>query len=115
MSGLYKEAMKFSSQLGKVGWAVTISALYGNGIDLYQQCNMDGWLTEACGRATTKNVTSGLFNAATGYYMGFALAAIPVTGGLSIAIVGAGALAWGLYGGDISNKVGDKVEGWFFD
>ncbi|WP_299004855.1 hypothetical protein [uncultured Shewanella sp.] len=115
MSGLYKEAMKFSSQLGKVGWAVTISALYGNGIDLYQQCNMNGWLTEACARATTKNVISGVVNVGSGWLIGTALAFAPVTGGLSIAIVGAGSLAWGLEGGDISNQFGDKIEELIFD
>lgn len=47
--------------------------------------------------------------------VGIALAAIPVTGGLSIALVAGGTLFWGLYGGDISNNVGKFAEEVIFD
>ncbi|EOW9269253.1 TPA: hypothetical protein PX805_003729 [Vibrio cholerae] len=47
--------------------------------------------------------------------IGYGLALAPVTGGLSIVLVGSGALAWGLYGGDISNKWGVWGEEVLFD
>jgi len=41
--------------------------------------------------------------------------AAPVTGGLSIVLVSAGTLAWGIYGGDLSNNIGQKAERIIFD
>ncbi|QCF35716.1 hypothetical protein [Salinivibrio sp. YCSC6] len=61
------------------------------------------------------NVVSGAVNLGTGIRIGIALAAIPVTGGLSIALVAGGTLFWGLYGGEISDKVGMFAEEVIFD
>ena len=89
--------------------------LYGNAADIYKTCDMNGAINEACGRSAVRNVSSGIFNVITGYVIGFALAAVPVTGGLSIILVGAGTLAWGVYGGDTSNDIGSVVEEVIFD
>ncbi|WP_299492738.1 hypothetical protein [uncultured Shewanella sp.] len=115
MSGLYKEAMKFSSQLGKVGWGVTLLGLYSNAADIYEQCTADSEFNEACKRATTKNGVSMFTNVVVGWAIGAGIGLIPVTGGLSIVLVGAGTLAWGLNGGDISNDLGDWAEEMIFE
>lgn len=115
MTALYKQSMQFSKMLNKTGWLVVGLGLYGNGQDIYQECNMSGLMAESCQRSATKNISSGLFNATIGYGIGIALAAIPVTGGLSILLVGAGSLAWGVTGGDTSNQVGDWMEELIFD
>ncbi|WP_298776050.1 hypothetical protein [uncultured Shewanella sp.] len=115
MSGLYKEAMKFSSQLGKVGWALTLLGLYSNAADIYEQCTADNEFNEACKRAATKNGVSMFTNVVAGWAIGAGIGLIPVTGGLSIVLVGAGTLAWGLNGGDISNDLGDWAEEMIFE
>ncbi|AZL86561.1 hypothetical protein EIJ81_19570 [Aliivibrio salmonicida] len=76
---------------------------------------MNGVISEACGRSSTKNISSGAVNVLGGAAIGYGLALAPVTGGLSIVLTGVGAFVWGVYGGDISNSVGDWVEGKIFD
>ncbi len=119
MTALYKQAMSFSKMTSTASWLVVGVGLYGNAKDIYQTCNLDGVISESCGRSTVKNVSSGVANIAAGYAIGsaigYGLALAPVTGGLSIVLVGAGAFAWGMYGGDISNKWGGWVEEVLFD
>ncbi|ELL4669451.1 LysM peptidoglycan-binding domain-containing protein [Vibrio fluvialis] len=119
MTALYKQAMSFSKMLSNLSWVVAIAGVYGNGKDIYQTCDVNGIISEACGRSAVRNVSSGVVNIAAGFgigsAIGYGLALAPVTGGLSIVLVGSGALAWGLYGGDISNKWGVWVEEVLFD
>ncbi|ELP6738991.1 LysM peptidoglycan-binding domain-containing protein [Vibrio vulnificus] len=119
MTALYKQAMSFSKMLSNLSWVVAIAGVYGNGKDIYQTCDVSGIISEACGRSAVRNVSSGVVNIAAGFgigsAIGYGLALAPVTGGLSIVLVGSGALAWGLYGGDISNKWGIWVEEVLFD
>lgn len=119
MAALYKQAMSFSKMLSNLSWVVAIAGVYGNGKDIYQTCDVNGIISEACGRSAVRNVSSGVVNIAAGFgigsAIGYGLALAPVTGGLSIVLVGSGALAWGLYGGDISNKWGVWVEEVLFD
>ncbi|EMY6819273.1 LysM peptidoglycan-binding domain-containing protein [Vibrio cholerae] len=119
MTSLYKQAMSFSKMLSNLSWVVAIAGVYGNGKDIYQTCDVNGIISEACGRSAVRNVSSGVVNIAAGFgigsAIGYGLALAPVTGGLSIVLVGSGALAWGLYGGDISNKWGVWVEEVLFD
>lgn len=89
--------------------------LYGNAKDVYQTCDMNGVLSEACGRSTTRNVISCGINAAAGYAIGYGLSLIPVTGGLSIVLVGVGAFLWGMQGGEISNQIGSTIEELVFE
>ncbi|EOW9127763.1 LysM peptidoglycan-binding domain-containing protein [Vibrio cholerae] len=115
MTALYKQAMSFSKMTSTASWLVVGVGLYGNAKDVYQTCDMNGVISEACGRATTRNVTAGVANAGVGFAIGYALALAPMTAGLSIALVGAGAFAWGMYGGEISNGWGTLVEEVLFD
>lgn len=115
MTALYKESMSFSKGLKTGGWLVTGLGLYGNAQSIYQTCDMNGVISEACGRSSTKNISSGAVNVLGGAAIGYGLALAPVTGGLSIVLTGVGAFVWGVYGGDISNSVGDWVEGKIFD
>lgn len=115
MTALYKQAMSFSKMTSTASWLVVGVGLYGNAKDVYQTCDMNGVISEACGRATTRNVTAGVANAGVGFAIGYALALAPMTAGLSIALVGAGSFAWGMYGGEISNGWGTLVEEVLFD
>lgn len=115
MTALYKQAMSFSKMTSTASWLVVGVGLYGNAKDIYQTCDMNGVISEACGRATTRNVTAGVANAGVGFAIGYALALAPMTAGLSIALVGAGSFAWGMYGGEISNGWGTLVEEVLFD
>ncbi|HHB1579569.1 TPA: LysM peptidoglycan-binding domain-containing protein [Vibrio parahaemolyticus] len=115
MTVLYKQAMSFSKMASTASWLVVGVGLYGNAKDIYETCDMNGVISEACGRSTTRNVAAGVANAGVGFAIGYALALAPVTGGLSIALVGAGAFAWGMYGGEISNDWGTLVEEVLFD
>lgn len=115
MTALYKQAMSFSKMTSTASWLVVGVGLYGNAKDIYQTCDMNGVISEACGRATTRNVTAGVANAGVGFAIGYALALAPMTAGLSIALVGVGSFAWGMYGGEISNGWGTLVEEVLFD
>ncbi len=113
MTALYKQSMSFSKGLKVGGWLVTGLGLYGNGKDIYQTCNMNDVISEACGRSVTKNVSSATINVLGGLGIGAVFA--PVTGGLSIVLIGGGSLLWGMYGGDISNEIGVIMEDFIFD
>ncbi|MUJ19000.1 hypothetical protein GNP79_07010 [Aliivibrio fischeri] len=115
MTALYKQSMSFSKDLKTGGWLITGLGLYGNGKDIYQTCNMNGAISEACGRTMAKNVSSAGINVLGGAAIGYGLALVPVTGGLSIILAGVGAFTWGIYGGDLSNSAGDWVEEKLFD
>ncbi|AQS39796.1 hypothetical protein Sps_04713 [Shewanella psychrophila] len=115
MTRLYKQAMSFSKQIKAGGWIMTGLGLYGNAADIYQTCDINGLMSEACGRSTVRNISSGVFNGVIGYYLGVGLAFAPVTGGLSIILVGGGALLWGMNGGVLSNDVGSFIEEVIFD
>ncbi|TFH90004.1 LysM peptidoglycan-binding domain-containing protein [Vibrio ouci] len=115
MTALYKQAMSFSKMASTASWLVVGVGLYGNAKDVYQTCEMNGVISEACGRSTTRNVISGGINAAAGYAIGYGLSLIPVTGGLSIVLVGAGAFLWGMQGGEISNQIGSTIEELVFE
>lgn len=115
MTSLYKQAMSFSRFLGVANGLVIGAGLYGNAVDVAKTCNTNGWFEETCNRSLVKNTVSGAVNVVSGIRIGIALAAIPVTGGLSIALVAGGTLFWGLYGGDISNNVGKFAEEVIFD
>ena len=115
MTRLYKQAMSFSKQIKAGGFIVTGLGVYGNAADIYQTCDINGILSKACGRSTARNVISGTLNVGVGYVLGFGLALAPVTGGLSILLVGGGTLLWGMYGGDLSNEAGEFVEEVIFD
>ncbi|WP_417884423.1 LysM peptidoglycan-binding domain-containing protein [Vibrio rumoiensis] len=115
MTSLYKQAMSFSRFLGVANGLVIGAGLYGNAMDVAKTCNTSGWFEETCNRSLVKNTVSGAVNVVSGIRIGIALAAIPVTGGLSIALVAGGTLFWGLYGGDISNNVGKFAEEVIFD
>ncbi|MCL9783415.1 LysM peptidoglycan-binding domain-containing protein [Vibrio sp. S4M6] len=115
MTALYKQAMSFSKMTTTTSWLVVGVGLYGNAKDIYQTCDMNGVISEACGRSTTRNVISGGINAAAGYAIGYGLSLIPVTGGLSIVLVGAGAFLWGMQGSEMSNQIGSTIEELFFD
>lgn len=115
MTALYKQAMSFSKMASTASWLVVGVGLYGNAKDVYQTCDMNGVISEACGRSTTRNVISGGINAAAGYAIGYGLSLIPVTGGLSIVLVGAGAFLWGMQGGEISNQIGSTIEELVFE
>ncbi|WP_299492124.1 hypothetical protein [uncultured Shewanella sp.] len=115
MTALYKQAMSFSKMLGKANWLVIGLGVYGNGQDIYQTCSINGVMTEACARSSVRNVSSTAMNIGGGILIGLGLGAVPLTGGLSIALVGAGALAWGVEGGEQSNKFGSWLEGEIFD
>ena len=116
-TALYKEAMSFSKMLRRAGWLAVGIGLYGNAQEVYQNCNMHGVISEACGRSTTRNISSGALNAGVGVGIGYSLSYVlaPVTGGVSIVVIAAGALLWGEYGGNLSNKFGSWFEGWVFD
>ncbi len=115
MTSLYKQAMSFSRFLGVANGLVIGAGLYGNAMDVAKTCNTSGWFEETCNRSLVKNTVSGAVNVVSGIRIGIALAAIPVTGGLSIALVAGGTLFWGLYGSDISNNVGKFAEEVIFD
>lgn len=115
MTALYKQAMSFSRFLGVANGLVIGAGLYGNAVNVAKTCNTSGWFEETCNRSLVKNTVSGAVNVVSGIRIGIALAAIPVTGGLSIALVAGGTLFWGLYGGDISNNVGKFAEEVIFD
>ncbi len=53
-------------------------------------------------------------NAGIGMY-GIGLILSPATGGLSVLLVGGAGFVWGIYGGDISNKVGSFAERLVYD
>lgn len=89
--------------------------VYGNATDIYQTCGINGVMSEACGRSSVRNITSGVINVGIGYYLGVGLALAPVTGGLSIVLVGGGTLLWGIYGGDKANSAGEWFERIIFD
>ncbi|ROV58352.1 LysM peptidoglycan-binding domain-containing protein [Vibrio ponticus] len=115
MTSLYKQAMSHSKSLSTGGWLLVGVGLYGNAEDIYKTCEMNGVISESCGRATTQNVTAGIANASVGFAIGYALTFAPVTAGLSIVLVGVGSFAWGMYGGAISNDWGRLVEEVIFD
>ncbi|MBU2899069.1 LysM peptidoglycan-binding domain-containing protein [Vibrio hepatarius] len=115
MTALYKQAMSFSKMASSTSWLVVGIGLYGNANDIYQTCNVNGIVSEACGRSATRNIVSGGINAAAGYAIGYGLGLMPVTGGLSIVLVGVGAFLWGMQGGEVSNQIGGIVEDFVFD
>ena len=115
MTRLYKQAMSFSKQIKAGGWIMTGLGVYGNATDIYQTCGINGVMSEACGRSSVRNITSGVINVGIGYYLGVGLALAPVTGGLSIVLVGGGTLLWGIYGGDKANSAGEWFERIIFD
>ncbi|SIO96081.1 hypothetical protein [Vibrio spartinae] len=117
MTALYKQAISFSKMLSGASWAVALTGTAGNVHDIYKTCNVSGIISEACGRSTVKNFTSGAINVGMGYGIGVGLgvALAPVSGGVSILLIGAGTLLWGMYGGDISNRAGNLIEEFLFD
>ncbi|OOE36972.1 S-type Pyocin domain-containing protein [Salinivibrio kushneri] len=115
MTALYKQAMSFSRSLGIANGLVIGAGLYGNAADVVTTCNSSGWFEDTCNRNIVNNTASGFFNVSGGIGIGIALAAIPVTGGLSIALVGGGSLFWGMYGSELSQQVGLFVEEIVFD
>lgn len=115
MTALYKRAMSFSKMLGRANGIVIAAGLYGNVKETVDTCNSKGWFEEQCGRSATKNTVSGGTNVIGGVLIGISLALIPVTGGLSIALLAGGTFAWGIWGGDLSNDFGEAVEEWIYD
>jgi len=115
LSGFYKESMHFSRSMSSLGWGATIIGLHGNVEDTYDSCTTV--MSEQCGRGVTRNLSSGIFNAGIGYSIGVALtyATAAASAPVSIVIIGAGALAWGVYGGDASNDVGKWLEDKIFE
>ncbi len=73
------------------------------------------WFEETCNRSVVRNSTSGLTNVLGGLAIGWGIALIPVTGGLSIALVAGGSFIWGMYGGELSNDTGKVIEEMIFD
>lgn len=115
MTSLYKQAMSFSRFLGVANGLVIGAGLYGNAVDVAKTCNTSGWFEEACNRSVVRNSTSGLTNVLGGLAIGWGIALIPVTGGLSIALVAGGSFIWGMYGGELSNETGKVIEEMIFD
>ncbi|CAM3112368.1 hypothetical protein VITU102760_21860 [Vibrio tubiashii] len=115
MTALYKQAMSFSRFLGVTNGLVIGAGLYGNAMDVAQTCNTSGWFEETCNRSVVRNTSAGVTNVLGGLAIGWSIALIPVTGGLSIALVAGGSFIWGMYGGDISNKAGQVIEEMVFD
>jgi hypothetical protein len=101
--------------LGRGNRIVIAAGLYGNVKETVDTCNAKGWFEEQCGRSATKNTVSGGTNVIGGVLIGISLALIPVTGGLSIALLAGGTFAWGIWGGDLSNDFGEAVEEWIYD
>ncbi len=89
--------------------------VYGNAADIYQTCDINEVMSVASGRSAVKNISYGIFNGTVGYGLGATLILAPLTGCLSIVLVGGGALLWGLYGGELSNNVGTFFEEAIFD
>lgn len=115
MTSLYKQAMSFSRFLGVANGLVIGAGLYGNAMDVAKTCNTSGWFEETCNRSVVRNSTSGLTNVLGGLAIGWGIALIPVTGGLSIALVAGGSFIWGMYGGELSNDTGKVIEEMIFD
>ncbi len=115
MTSLYKQAMSFSRFLGVANGLVIGAGLYGNAVDVAKTCNTSGWFEETCNRSVVRNSTSGLTNVLGGLAIGWGIALIPVTGGLSIALVAGGSFIWGMYGGELSNDTGKVIEEMIFD
>ncbi|EPF2508067.1 LysM peptidoglycan-binding domain-containing protein [Vibrio fluvialis] len=115
MTSLYKRAMSFSRFLGVANGLVIGAGLYGNAVDVAKTCNTSGWFEETCNRSVVRNSTSGLTNVLGGLAIGWGIALIPVTGGLSIALVAGGSFIWGMYGGELSNDTGKVIEEMIFD
>ncbi|EPS5919467.1 LysM peptidoglycan-binding domain-containing protein [Vibrio parahaemolyticus] len=115
MTALYKQAMSFSRFLGVANGLVIGAGLYGNAMDVAKTCNTSGWFEETCNRSVVRNSTSGLTNVLGGLAIGWGIALIPVTGGLSIALVAGGSFIWGMYGGELSNDTGKVIEEMIFD
>jgi|OM-RGC.v1.000113045 Uncharacterized protein conserved in bacteria len=119
MTQLYKKTMIFSKGLGVGGWVVTGLGLYGNAKDTYQSCKMGDAISEVCEKSVVRNGASMGVNIVTGAAIGWAIGAgialAPITGGVSIIVVAAGAFLWGLYGGDLSNKAGIYAEELIYD
>lgn len=115
MTALYKQAMSFSRFLGVANGLVIGAGLYGNAVDVAKTCNTSGWFEETCNRSVVRNSTSGLTNVLGGLAIGWGIALIPVTGGLSIALVAGGSFIWGMYGGELSNDTGKVIEEMIFD
>ncbi|OOE52555.1 S-type Pyocin domain-containing protein [Salinivibrio kushneri] len=115
MTALYKQAMSFSRSLGIANGLVIGAGLYGNATDVVTTCNSSGWFEETCNRSVVRNSTSGLTNVLGGLAIGWGIALIPATGGLSIALVAGGSFMWGMYGGELSNETGKVIEEMIFD
>ncbi|EPQ8524048.1 LysM peptidoglycan-binding domain-containing protein [Vibrio parahaemolyticus] len=115
MTSLYKQAMSFSRFLGVANGLVIGAGLYGNAMDVAKTCNTSGWFEETCNRSVVRNSTSALTNVLGGLAIGWGIALIPVTGGLSIALVAGGSFIWGMYGGELSNDTGKVIEEMIFD
>ncbi|WP_139016180.1 hypothetical protein [Aliivibrio logei] len=82
---------------------------------MFQTCiTNNDVMSEACGCSTVKNISSMALNVGMGMY-GIGLILSPATGGLSVLLVGGAGFVWGIYGGDISNKVGSFAEGLIYD
>ncbi|WNJ97789.1 hypothetical protein RND59_16815 [Vibrio ruber] len=101
--------------LGVANGLVIAAGLYGNATDVIHTCNAKGWFEETCNRSVTRNTVSAGINVGGGIAVGIALSLVPVTGGLSIAIIAGGSFLWGLYGSEISDTVGQVIEEKVFD
>ncbi|WP_234497975.1 PAAR domain-containing protein [Vibrio maritimus] len=116
MTALYKKSMEFSKYLGRAAWVATIFGVRDNFIDIAKTCAQDEGFSEACVRAGVKNSFSIAVNIGVGESIGFlGTRFAPTTYGLSIIPMAGGLYAWGLYGGNVSNAIGDGVEYAIFD
>ncbi|MEZ8088299.1 LysM peptidoglycan-binding domain-containing protein, partial [Vibrio sp. 1S139] len=116
MTALYKKSMEFSKLLGRAAWVATIFGVRDNFMDIAKVCAKDDGFSEACVRAGVKNTASIGMNVFVGEGIGFVGTRLaPTTKGLSIIPMVGGLYFWGLYGGDVSNYLGDKAEYAVFD
>ncbi|OBT26557.1 hypothetical protein A9266_08145 [Vibrio tasmaniensis] len=116
MTALYKKSMEFSKLLGRAAWVATIFGVRDNFMDIAKVCAKDDGFSEACVRAGVKNSFSIAVNVGVGEGIGFLGTRLaPTTYGLSIIPMAGGLYAWGLYGGDVSNSIGNGFEYAVFD
>lgn len=111
LTPLYKQSMKFSQYLGRAGWLAFSVGVKDNIKDIYVTCSTNGMLSEACARAEVRNGSSIVFNGLVGAGIGrVGMFFSASTFGLSIIPTIVGEYYWGLYGGEISDWVGEQVE-----
>ncbi len=116
MTALYKQSMEFSKLLGRAAWVATLFGVRDNLMDIVKKCAKDDGFSEACVRAGVKNSASIAMNVGVGQGIGYlGVKYAPQTRGLSIIPMVGGLYFWGLYGGDVSNYIGDKAEYAVFD